>query len=77
MVGEELHDKEAQSIKEMVEEVSKAPPRKSKKKTKWKDDATLSKAQARERTFSPSLERGTNQNKGGFTNENSHHSQKI
>jgi len=32
MVGEELHDEEAQSFKNMVEEATKAPPRKSKKK---------------------------------------------
>ncbi len=32
MVGDELHDEEAQSIKNMVEEATKAPPHKSKKK---------------------------------------------
>ncbi len=50
MVGEELRDEEAQSIKNMVEEDTKAPPRKSKKKTKGKDKTSPSRVKAHERT---------------------------
>jgi hypothetical protein len=57
MVGEYLHDKKVQNIKEMVEEVAKAPPRKSKKKTKGKDKVGPSKAQAHEQTLSLLLKR--------------------
>lgn len=52
MVGEQLRDKKAQSIKEMVEEATKPPPRKSLKKMKGRDKASPSIAQAHERTFS-------------------------
>ncbi len=50
MVGEELHDEEAQSMKNMVEEDVKAPPGKNKKKTKAKDKANPSRVKAHERT---------------------------
>jgi hypothetical protein len=53
MVGEELRDENAQSIKKMVEETTKAPPCKSKKKTKGKYKANPSRAKAHERTLSP------------------------
>jgi hypothetical protein len=49
MVSEELHDEEAQSIQNMVREDAKAPPRKSKKKTKGKDKASPSTIKAHER----------------------------
>jgi hypothetical protein len=67
MVGEELRDVEAQSIKNMVEEDArplhakirrkqrgKTPPRKSKKKTKGKDKASPSKVKAHEGLLHPS-----------------------
>jgi hypothetical protein len=50
MVGEELRDEEAQSIKNMVEEDAKTPPRKSNKKTKGKNKASVSRVKAHERT---------------------------
>jgi len=53
MVGEELLDEEAQSLKDLVEEASKPPPQKTNKKKTGKDEATLSKAKSHERT--PSL----------------------
>jgi hypothetical protein len=42
MVGEELHEEEAQSFREVVEEVIKAPPCKNKKKMKVKDEVASS-----------------------------------
>jgi hypothetical protein len=51
MVGEGLCEKEAQSLKEYVEEVVKFAPQKPKKKKKtWKDEVGLNKAKDLERT---------------------------
>jgi hypothetical protein len=50
MVGEDFCEKEAQSLKEYVEEVVKLVPQKPKKKKTWKDDAGLNKAKDHERT---------------------------
>jgi hypothetical protein len=44
--------KKDQSIKEMVEEAAKPPPRKSFLKMKGRDKASPNKVQAYERTFS-------------------------
>jgi hypothetical protein len=52
MLREELCDEKAQSIINMVEEVAKALPHKSKKKTKGKDDGSPSRTKAHERTLS-------------------------
>lgn len=49
----ELHEKEAQSFREVMEENAKAPPRESKKKMKGKDEVGLKRVLAQERT--PSL----------------------
>jgi glycerophosphoryl diester phosphodiesterase len=53
MVGEDLCEKEAQSLKEYVEEVVKFAPQKPKKKKTGKDEVGLNKAKDHERTFSP------------------------
>ncbi len=51
MVGEELHDEEAQTLKEYMEEAAKPAPQITKKKKKIrKDEMGLSKAKAYERT---------------------------
>jgi hypothetical protein len=50
---EELHEEEAQSFREMVEEATKVPPYKRKKKMKGKDEARKKRILAQERT--PSL----------------------
>jgi hypothetical protein len=59
MVGEELLDEEAQSLRDLVEEASNPPPQKTNKKKTRKDEAASSKAKSHERT--PSL---VNQRKG-------------
>jgi hypothetical protein len=57
MIGEQLCDEDVQSIRNMVEEVAKAFPQKTKKKmTKRKDEANLSKAKAHE--SSPLFKKG-------------------
>jgi hypothetical protein len=53
MVGEELLDEEAKSLRDLVEEAAKPPPQKTKKKKTGKDEAGSSKAKSHERT--PSL----------------------
>jgi hypothetical protein len=53
MVGGKLHDEEAQSLKDLVEEAIEHIPRKSKKKKMGKDEVGSSKAKAHERTPSP------------------------
>jgi hypothetical protein len=53
MVGEDLHEEEAQSLREYVEEVVKLVPQKLKKKKTWKDEVGLNKAKDDERTPSP------------------------
>ncbi len=58
MIGEQVHDEEVQSIQNMVEEVAKASPWKTKKKTmKRKYEAGPSKAKAHEKTPSPLFEK--------------------
>jgi hypothetical protein len=44
MVGEELCEEEIQTLEEVVEEVVKVHPYKSKKKMKGKDEVGLNKA---------------------------------
>jgi hypothetical protein len=51
MVGNEVHDEEAQSLKDLVEEATKAPPQKPKKKKIGKDEANLNKAHERILSF--------------------------
>lgn len=53
MVGEDLHEKRAQSLREYVEEVVKFAPQKLKTKKTWKDEVGLNRAKDDERT--PSL----------------------
>jgi hypothetical protein len=43
MVGNEFRDEEVQSLRDLVEEVIKAPPQKNKKKKTWKDKASPTK----------------------------------
>jgi hypothetical protein len=43
MVGGELHDEVAQSLRDVVEEVAQLAPRKSKKKQMGKDEAKQNK----------------------------------
>ncbi|CAM6029423.1 unnamed protein product [Sphagnum balticum] len=68
MVGEDLREKEAQSLKEYVEEVVKLVPQKPKKKKTWKDEVGLNKAKDHERTLSPIKQKKekTNAPSGGF-----------
>ncbi len=56
MIGEQLCDEKAQSIKDLVEEAMKAPPQKPKKNTKRKDEASPSKVKAHEKLLPLSLE---------------------
>ncbi len=49
MVGGDFHDEEAQSLRNLVEEVVEPNPRKCKKKKMGKDEASPSKARAHER----------------------------
>jgi hypothetical protein len=56
MIGEQLHVEEAQSIRDLVEEVVKALPQKIKKNTKGKDEVGSSKAKAHEKLLPPSFE---------------------
>ncbi len=53
MVGGELYDEGAQSLRDVVEEVAQPAPRKSKKKQMGKDEAGSSNAKAHEKTLSP------------------------
>jgi hypothetical protein len=53
MVGEDFREKEAQSLKEYVEEVVKFAPQKPKKNKIRKDKVGLNKAKDHERTPSP------------------------
>jgi hypothetical protein len=46
MVGEEFHDEEAWSLRDLVEEAVELAPRKCKKKKTGKDEAGPSKARA-------------------------------
>jgi hypothetical protein len=57
MVGEELHDEEAQNLKELVEETTQPTPQKSKKKKTRNDEMGPSKAKAHERTPYPIKQR--------------------
>ncbi len=50
---DKLHEEEAQSFRQVMEEVTKAPPCESKKKMKGKDEVGLKRVLAQERT--PSL----------------------
>ncbi len=50
---DKLHEKEAQSFREVIEETAKAPPCESKKKLKGKDEVGLKRVLAQEMT--PSL----------------------
>jgi hypothetical protein len=56
MIGEQLCDEKAQSIRDLVEESVKAPPQKIKKNTKGKDEAGPSKVKAHEKLLPLSLE---------------------
>jgi ATP-dependent protease HslVU (ClpYQ) ATPase subunit len=56
MIGEQLCDEKAQSIRDLVEEAMKAPPQKTKKNTKRKDQASPSKVKAHEKLLPSSLE---------------------
>jgi hypothetical protein len=56
MIGEQLHDEEAQSIRDLVEEAVKALPQKIKKNTKGKDEVGSRKAKVHEKLLPPSLE---------------------
>lgn len=51
MVGEELHDEEAQSLKDNVEETIKPPPQKTKKKRQGKMRWALAKPRPMKRLF--------------------------
>jgi hypothetical protein len=55
MIGEQLCNEEAQSIRDLVEEAMKAPPQKTKKNTKGKDEASPSKTKAHEKLLPSSL----------------------
>jgi hypothetical protein len=52
MVGEELLDEEAQSLRDLVEEAAKSPPQKTEKKKTGKDEVGLNKAKSHEKTRS-------------------------
>jgi hypothetical protein len=56
MIGEQLCNEEAQSIRDLVEEAVKAPPQKTMKNTKGKDEASLSKTKAHEKFLPSSVE---------------------
>jgi hypothetical protein len=55
MVGGELHDEEAQSLKDMMEKAAQPTPQKSKKKQMGKDEACMNKKKAHEKCCNPNL----------------------
>ncbi len=65
MVGNELHDEEVQSLRDLVEEAAKAPPQKTKKKKTRKDEASLNKAHERILSF-VTRRRGEDEVKVGY-----------
>jgi len=52
MVGEELLDEEAQSLRDLVKEATKSPPQKTEKKKTGKDEVGLNKDKSHEKTRS-------------------------